>query len=156
MLLARTAARARHRAAAALGSMKPLSVSSGADTASCRVVDAAASTLLLDDAGCSRLASIRPIIFGDEAAGGSSTKMIQLLLAAGAGIGGLHSYADCVQGPHTDCECKNRVRLPVGEGYPANWVEACSARVQGSNPRKGVGVPKYGVATTCDNYNNYP
>ena len=43
MLLRRLAARAHHRGAAALGSsVKPLFVSSGADTASCRVVDAAA------------------------------------------------------------------------------------------------------------------
>ena len=156
MLVARTAVRARCRTVVVLHtSAKLLLVSSGADTASCRVVDAAASTLLRD-AGCSRLASTRPIIFVDEASAGSSTEMIKALLAAGAGIYGLHSSVDCVQGPATPCDCKNRVILRVGEGYPAGWVEACSARVKGSSPRNGVGVPKYGVATTCNNYDLYP
>ena len=156
MLVARIAARAPGRAVAALRtSARPLFVSSGADTASYRVVDAAASTLLLN-AGCSRLASTRPIIFDDEASAGSSTEMIKLLLAAGAGIYGLHSSVDCVQGPATGCDCKNLVRLRAGQGYPADWVEECHARVKGTQPTHGVGVAKYGVATTCKNYDLYP
>ncbi|CAH0377814.1 unnamed protein product [Pelagomonas calceolata] len=146
----------RGRARARVGLLEgALFVSRGADTASYRVVDAAASTLDID-AGCSRLASIRPIIFGDEASGGSSEKLIQFLLAAGAGIAGLHSSADCVQGRHTACECKNRVGIRTGEDYPAGWVEDCRARVSGTHPRKGDGVSRYGVATTCDNYNLFP
>ena len=112
-------------------------------------------TTLEIDAGCSRLASTRPIIFVDEASAGSSTEMIKALLAAGAGIYGLHSSVDCVQGPATPCDCKNLVKLRVGEGYPADWVEACRVRVRGTQPRKGDGVARYGVATTCENYNNH-
>lgn len=96
---------------------------------------------------------------GDQSSSSCSTSKAAALLA-GVGLlgalGEIKPSADCVQGPATPCECKNRVRLPVGVGYPADWVGECRARVKGTQPAHGDGVPRYGLATTCLNYNSYP